>query len=178
MIRTRNAEMPRTRRLRRRVPSAGAFYGSAESQDGVVLFVVHPAIHSGRTRPRVYAVLALGAISVLLNTIAIWCCPHGRATKSAAEGGSARFRRRQRVASGVGMIGWAPMSRSQSVSKVCAPTAQSVRRCGPCRRRISVRQLMVGAPGEEPCLHIFVFDVMVPTSLGGRLGELSQQSSW
>jgi len=94
--------------------------------------------------------IALGAISVLLNTIAdlvvvFMAAPlerklKGSAASQAAKGG---FR--------CCMMGWAPMSRSQSVSKVCAPTGTAFRRCGPCRRRISARQLMVGAPGEEPC---------------------------
>jgi hypothetical protein len=35
---------------------------------------------------------------------------------------------------------------------------------------------MVGAPGEEPGLHVFVFDVMSRLDLTGTLPSLCQQS--
>jgi threonine/homoserine/homoserine lactone efflux protein len=106
MIRTRNAEMP----AQTAVPAQGSF------RQGIVTEALNPktALFFLSFIPQFIAVgrghvflqfILLGATSVLLNTIAdlvvvLVAAPLERKLK-----GSARFRRRQRVASGVGMIG-------------------------------------------------------------------------
>src|ERR1700740_1861923 len=106
MIRTRNAELP----AQAEAPSQGSF------RQGILTEALNPKtalfflsfipqfIAPGRGRVFLQF-FVLGAISVLLNTIAdlvvvFMAAPLERKLKS-----SARFRRRQRVASGLGMIG-------------------------------------------------------------------------
>lgn len=106
MIRTRNAEMPTVAAT----PAQGSF------RQGVLTEALNPKtalfflsfipqfIAPGRGHVFLQFIV-LGAISVTLNTIAdlvivLLAAPLERQLK-----GSARFRRRQRVASGVGMIG-------------------------------------------------------------------------
>jgi threonine/homoserine/homoserine lactone efflux protein len=106
MIRTRNAEMP----ARTETASQGSF------RQGILTEALNPktALFFLSFIPQFIAqgqghvflqFVVLGAISVLLNTIAdlvvvFLAAPLERKLKS-----SARFRRRQRVASGMGMIG-------------------------------------------------------------------------
>src|SRR5690348_8836096 len=106
MIRTRNAEMP----AQTAAPAQGSF------RQGILTEALNPKtalfflsfipqfIAAGRGHVFLQFI-ALGATSVLLNTIAdlvvvFMAAPLERKVKS-----SVRFRRRQRVASGVGMIG-------------------------------------------------------------------------
>ena len=106
MIRTRNAEMP----AQTTAPGQGSF------RQGVLTEALNPKtalfflsfipqfIAAGRGHVFLQFVV-LGAISVFLNTVAdvvvvFLAAPLERKLKS-----SARFRRRQRVASGLGMIG-------------------------------------------------------------------------
>ena len=106
MIRTRNAEMPADAA----VPRQGSF------RQGILTEALNPKtalfflsfipqfISAGRGHVFLQFIV-LGAISVLLNTVAdlvvvFMAAPLERKLKS-----NARFRRRQRVASGLGMIG-------------------------------------------------------------------------
>jgi threonine/homoserine/homoserine lactone efflux protein len=106
MIRTRHAEMPADAA----VPSQGSF------RQGILTEALNPKtalfflsfipqfISAGRGHVFLQFIV-LGAVSVLLNTVAdlvvvFMAAPLERKLKS-----NARFRRRQRVASGLGMIG-------------------------------------------------------------------------
>src|ERR1700738_2639528 len=106
MIRTRNAEMP----AQTTAPTQGSFrqgiFTEALNPKTALFFLsfIPQFIAAGRGHVFLQFVV-LGAISVLLNTIAdlvvvFMAAPLERKLKS-----SARFRRRQRVASGMGMIG-------------------------------------------------------------------------
>jgi len=120
MIRTRNAEMPaQTAASCARLVPAGHSYGSAESQDGVVLFVVHPAIHSGWGAATCFCSSSRSArFSVFLNTIAdlvvvFMAAPLERKLKKQCALSPASTR-------GFGRgddSGWAPTSRSRTLSR-------------------------------------------------------------
>ena len=109
MIRTRNAEMP--------TQTAASAQGSL--RQGILTEALNPKtalfflsfipqfIAAGRGHVFLQFTV-LGAISVLLNTIADLVVVFLAAPLERKLKGSARFRRRQRVASGVGMIGLGP----------------------------------------------------------------------
>jgi threonine/homoserine/homoserine lactone efflux protein len=106
MIRTRNAEMPTVAAT----PAQGSFrqgvLTEALNPKTALFFLSFIPQFIGPGRGHVFLqFIVLGAISVTLNTIAdlvivLLAAPLERQLK-----GSARFRQRQRMASGVGMIG-------------------------------------------------------------------------
>jgi threonine/homoserine/homoserine lactone efflux protein len=106
MIRTRNAEMP----TEAAAPSQGSF------RQGILTEALNPKtalfflsfipqfISAGRGHV-FFQFVVLGTVSVLLNTIADLVVVYMAAPLERKLRSSARFRRRQRVASGLGMIG-------------------------------------------------------------------------
>jgi threonine/homoserine/homoserine lactone efflux protein len=106
MIRTRNAEMP----AQTEPPAQGSFrqgiFTEALNPKTALFFLsfIPQFIAAGRGHVFLQFIV-LGATSVLLNTIADLVVVFMAAPLQRKLKGSARFRRRQRVASGVGMIG-------------------------------------------------------------------------
>ena|SRR6267378_3212711 len=106
MIRTRNAEMPAQAAAPPQGPFRQGILTEALNPKTALFFLSFIPQFIAAGRGHVFLqFIALGATSVLLNTIAdlvvvFMAAPLERKLKS-----SVRFRRRQRVASGLGMIG-------------------------------------------------------------------------
>jgi threonine/homoserine/homoserine lactone efflux protein len=106
MIRTRNAEMP----AQITAPGQGSFRQGVLTEalnPKTALFFLSfiPQFIAARQGHVFLQFILLGGMSVLLNTVADLVVVFMAAPLERKLKGSARFRRRQRVASGVGMIG-------------------------------------------------------------------------
>jgi threonine/homoserine/homoserine lactone efflux protein len=105
MIRTRNAEMPAQTAAPQGSFRQGILTEALNPKTALFFLSFIPQFIAAGRGHVFLQFIVLGAISVLLNTIADLVVVFMAAPLELELKGSARFRRRQRVASGVGMIG-------------------------------------------------------------------------